>query len=112
MIPSGAIAHAPSQPDPATLIAHALAGIGSALLLAFGVAAFTRRGSRSYLLVVLALVALAGRTLVSTATMFGPLSPELHHLAEHGLDAMLATFLLAAIYFARSTGAATEEIDR
>ncbi len=82
---------------------HLLAGVGSGLLLALGVAALGQRGSRSYLLVVLALVALLARTVVSGLAMFGPLGPELHHFAEHALDAMLATFLLGAIYYARTT---------
>ena len=81
---------------------HLLAGVGSGLLLALAVAALGQRGSRSYLLVVLALGALVARTVVSALAMFGPLGPGAHHFAEHALDAMLATFLLGAIYYARS----------
>ena len=95
------VAHAVPQPDPALLATHLLAGAGSGLLLVLGVAAFARRTSRSYLLVVLALAALAARTGVSALAMFGPLGPGVHHFAEHALDALLATCLLAAVYYAR-----------
>ena len=96
------VAHAPPQPDPMLLATHAFAGVGSGLLLVLGVAAFARRASRSYLLVVLALAALLARTAVSALSMFGPLGPGAHHFAEHALDALLATCLLAAVYYARS----------
>jgi len=95
------VAHALVQPDPMLLATHLLAGAGSGLLLVLGVAAFSRRASRSYLLVVLALAALAARTAVSALAMFGPLGPGVHHFAEHALDAVLATCLLAAVYYAR-----------
>lgn len=99
---TGPVAHVAPELDPALMATHALAGVGSGLLLALGVAAFTQRGSRSYLLVVLALGALLTRTCVSLLAVFGPLEPALHHLAEHGLDAMVATFLLLAVYYARA----------
>jgi len=97
------VIHAAPAPDPGLLGIHLLAGVGSGLLLALAVAALGQRGSRPYLLVVLALGALLARTVISGVAMFGPLDPGLHHFAEHALDAMLATFLLGAIYYARST---------
>ena len=105
--------HAPPSLDPMLVGAHLLAGIGSGLLLALGVVAFSRRASRSYLLVVLALAALVARTLVSTLAILGPLDPGLHHFAEHALDAMVAILLLGAIYFARTVapGAPDVEVD-
>ncbi|MFB6139230.1 MAG: hypothetical protein ABEJ26_02200 [Halosimplex sp.] len=103
MTPIRPVAHLASSPDPVLLAVHLLAGVGSGLLLALGVAALARRGSRSYLLVVLSLGALVARTLVSALAMYGPLGPGVHHLAEHALDAMLATFLLGAVYDARWT---------
>ena len=87
----------------------ALGGAAGAGLLGLGLAAFLRRRSRSYLLVVLALGALVARTLVSALAIFGPLDPALHHFAEHALDAMVATFLLGAIYYARTSGAIAAE---
>ncbi|WP_123535797.1 DUF7471 family protein [Halosimplex salinum] len=103
MTPLRPVAHAAPSPDPALLGIHLLAGVGSGLLLALGVVALGQRGSRSYLLVVLALGALVARTLVSGLAMFGPLGPGVHHFAEHALDAMLATFLLGAVYYGRTT---------
>jgi len=107
--PLRTVGHAQASPDPTLLGVHLLAGVGSGLLLALGVAALSRRTSRSYLLVVLALGALVGRTVVSGLAIFGPLEPSLHHFAEHALDAMVATFLLGAIYYARTTGAVAAE---
>jgi hypothetical protein len=107
--PLRTVGHAPPSPDPSLLGVHLLAGVGSGLLLALGVAALSRRTSRSYLLVVLALGALVARTLVSALAIFGPLDPALHHFAEHALDAMVATFLLGAIYYARTSGAIAAE---
>lgn len=100
--PLAPVAHAAPSADLLVVGVHLLAGVGSGLLLALAVAALGRRGSRSYLLVVLALGALLARTLVSALAMFGPLEAGLHHFAEHALDATLATFLLGAIYYARS----------
>ncbi|WP_246308380.1 DUF7471 family protein [Halosimplex rubrum] len=109
MTPLRPVAHAAPSPDPGLLGVHLLAGVGSGLLLALAVAALGQRGSRSYLLVVLALAALLARTLVSALAMFGPLDAGMHHFAEHALDAMLATFLLGAIYYARSAGPSAPE---
>lgn len=109
MTPLRPVAHAPPSPDPVVLGVHVLAGVGSGLLFALGAAALGQRGSRSYLLVVLALAALVARTVVSGLAMFGPLGPGVHHFAEHALDAMLATFLLGAVYYARSGRAVEPE---
>jgi fermentation-respiration switch protein FrsA (DUF1100 family) len=95
------VAYLPPDPDPVLVATHLAAGAGTGLLLVLGVAAYTRRGSRLYLLVVLALAALAARTAISLSAMFGVLPAGLHHFVEHALDAMVATFLLAAIYDAR-----------
>lgn len=88
--------------DLPTLAAHLLAGAGSGVLLAVGIVAFGRRQSRSYLLVVLALAALATRTAVSVLAIVRLIPPDLHHFGEHALDAMLATFLLGALWTART----------
>jgi hypothetical protein len=101
MLP-GPVAYLPPDPDPVMVATHFVAGAGSGLLLVLGVAAFARRGSRSYLLVALALAALAARTAVSLSAMFGPLPTGPHHFVEHALDALLATCLVAAVYYARS----------
>jgi hypothetical protein len=102
------VAYLPPDPDPMLVATHLVAGVGTGLLLVLAVTAFTQRGSRSYLLVVLALAALAARTAISLSAMFGPLPAELHHFVEHALDAMVATFLLAAVYDARRGGPVTD----
>jgi hypothetical protein len=105
----GPVAYLPPDPDPVLVATHLVAGVGTGLLLVLGVAAFTQRGSRSYLLVVLALSALAARTAISLSAMFGPLPANLHHFVEHALDAMVATFLLAAVYDARQDSRTVSE---
>jgi hypothetical protein len=107
--PLRTVGHASASPDPTLVGVHLLAGAGSGLLLALGVVALARRASRSYLLVVLALAALVARTVVSGLALFGPLDPAVHHFVEHALDATVATFLLGAIYYARTTGAVAPE---
>lgn len=86
-----------------------LAGVGGAVLLGGGVAAFLRRGSRSYLLVALALATLLARTGVAVAAELALVSPAAHHLGEHALDVVMAGLVIAAVYYARTAtgGAAT-----
>ena len=80
----------------------AVAGLVSALLLGLGLAAFARRRSRAYLLVVLALAALLARTLVAVGAEAGMLSLTDHHLAEHGLDVAMAALVVGAVVYART----------
>ena len=79
-----------------------IAGLGSALLLGLGLAAYARRRSRSYLLVVLALAALLARTLVAAGAEAGVLSTAVHHLAEHGLDVVMAALVVGAVVYVRT----------
>ena len=87
----------------------ALAALGGAVLLGGGLAAFLRRGSRSYLLVALALGTLLARTGVAVAAELALLDPQVHHVSEHGLDVAMAGLVIAAVYYARTAtgGAAT-----
>lgn len=78
------------------------AGAATALLAGLGLAVFVRRRSRSYLLVALALVTLFARTVVAAMTMLDALGPTPHHLIEHGLDTLMATCVVGAVYYARS----------
>ncbi|MFB6130214.1 MAG: hypothetical protein ABEJ28_05270 [Salinigranum sp.] len=78
-----------------------LAGLGSLTLLALAVAAFRRRRSRPYLLVVLALSTLLVKSLLGALTVARIVPSGVHHLTEHGLDAAMAAFLLAAVYYVR-----------
>ncbi|WP_338739612.1 DUF7471 family protein [Haloplanus salilacus] len=79
-----------------------VAAIGAATLLGLAFAAFVRRRSRPYLLLVAAFAALLGRSAVVVASLFGLLSPANHHVFEHGLDAVLVALVVAAVYYART----------
>ena len=80
-----------------------IAGVSSVAIVGLGIAAFSRRRSRSYLLITLALATLLVRTLVGGLALEEMMSFRLHHLIEHGLDGVMAVLLLAAVYFARTT---------
>ena len=100
---------------PLMLVVLAAAGLGSALLLGLGLAAFARRRSRSYLLVVLALAALLARSLVAAGAEAGVLSTAVHHLAEHGLDVVVAALVVGAVVYVRTVepdqGRARSEVE-
>jgi hypothetical protein len=95
----------PLHPAPgvsvALLVVVAAAATGAALLLGLAFAAFVRRQSRSYLLLVAAFGALLGRSVVAGGSAFGLLSPRTHHLLEHGMDVVLVALVVAAVYYAR-----------
>jgi hypothetical protein len=80
----------------------AVAALGAATLLGLALAAFVRRRSRPYLLLVVAFAALLARSAVVAASLFGLLSPANHHVFEHGLDAVLVALVVAAVYYART----------
>jgi len=84
------------------LILVTIAAMGTALLLGVAFAALVRRRSRPYLLLVAAFTALLGRSVVASFSMFGMLSPTTHHLFEHGMDVLLVTLVVAAVYYART----------
>jgi hypothetical protein len=79
-----------------------VAALGAAVLFGLAFAAFVRRRSRPYLLLVVALAALLGRSAVVGAAALGWLSPTDHHLFEHGLDVVLVALVVAAVYYART----------
>lgn len=79
-----------------------IAALGAAALLGVAFAAFVRRRSRPYLLLVAAFAALFGRSILVPMTEMGMLSPSSHHLAEHAIDVVLVALVVAAVYYARS----------
>ena len=91
-----------SELDAAMVVVLALAGIGSALVLAGALAALVRRRSRSYLLVTLALATLLARTAFAALSLAGSVEAGAHHVLEHGLDVAMAALVIAAVYDARS----------
>ncbi len=91
----------PALEVPALLLLAAGA-LGSALLLGLGLAAFARRGSRSYLLIVLALAALFGRSAVAGLAAANLMEPTSHHIVEHVLDVAMVALVIGAVYYART----------
>jgi uncharacterized membrane protein len=79
-----------------------VAAAGTAILLGLALAAFFQRRSQPYLLIVAAFAALFGRSAVAGVAVFGGLSSSSHHLLEHGLDIVLVSLVVAAVYLARS----------
>ncbi|MFC7042817.1 DUF7471 family protein [Halonotius sp. GCM10025705] len=65
-----------------------------------------RRRSRRYLLISAVLAALLSRSVAGLLTLRGLLSPGSHHFLEHGLDALIAILLLAAVYDSTTTTSA------
>lgn len=76
----------------------ALATVGTTLVLLMAITAYTRRQTRPYFLVVVAISALAVRSMVGFGTMYGYVPMGVHHLVEHGLDFLIAVCVLAAVY--------------
>jgi heme A synthase len=77
-------------------------GIASVALAGLGIVAFSRRRSRSYLLVAIALVALALKAFLGGLWLFEVLPTVQHDLLEHGLDLAIAALLMGAVYYART----------
>ncbi|WP_435181412.1 DUF7471 family protein [Halorussus sp. AFM4] len=98
--------------DPWLIVVLTAAGIVTAVLVGLALATVTRRQSRSYFLIALALVALFARTIVAVASMTGVFGDATHHLLEHGLDVTMAALVIGAVYYARSItrGGTTEGI--
>jgi len=87
----------------------ALSGLMTAAVCVFGVAAYRRRGSVSYLLVALALCVLVARPILGGLAMVGTMSPATHHTLEHGADAVIVVLVLGAAYYTRSVEQRLEE---
>jgi hypothetical protein len=50
-----------------------------------------------------------GAALVTALTATGVLTPDTHHLLEHGLDVVLVALVVAAVYYARTVERRVEE---
>jgi hypothetical protein len=88
-----------------------LSVLTSAVLVGLGVVAYSYRQSRSYLLIVLALATLVAKAVLGSLVLVQVVSMEVHHLFEHLLDVVMAVFLIAAIYYARTTSTAVATLD-
>jgi heme/copper-type cytochrome/quinol oxidase subunit 3 len=108
------VLHLGTDRSPASLEALALpsvlllTGIASSVVVGLAVVALAQRRSRSYLLITVALGTLLARTLVGGLAMNGMVQLEIHHLAEHGLDGVMAVLLITAVYYARTTERTTD----
>lgn len=78
-----------------------VAALLAALVIGVALAALLQRRSAPYLLVTLAFVTLLARTGVGVALMTGSVDSTTHHTVEHGLDAVMAGLVIAAVYTAR-----------
>lgn len=98
--------HVGSDEGLLSLVLLAAAAV-TTVLFGLSLVVAVRRRSRRYLLVSATLAALLSRSIVGLATVRGLLSAGGHHFLEHGLDAVIALLLLAAIYDS-TTNRATE----
>ena len=81
----------------------AVGALVAAGVLGVAVAALHRRPSWPYLLVALALGTLFVRFVAGVVYVRGSVSPETHHLLEHGLDVAMAALVIGAVLVARET---------
>jgi hypothetical protein len=88
--------------QPVLVVTLLAASVGALTVLALATAALALRRSVSYGLVTAALTTLAVRTAVAWLTIANLLSTQLHHLLEHGLDVIMASLVIGAVYYART----------
>ena len=91
--------------DSTLAVLLAVGGLCAAGVVGLALSALVQRRSWPYLLVALALGALLVRIVAGVGYMHGSLSPETHHLLEHGLDVAMAALVIAAVAFAREASA-------
>lgn len=88
---------------PVLLAVILLAAFGTVSLFLLSLVVLARRPTKRYLLVTVALGALVFRTAVGLGTVFGFVPMTIHHLVEHGLDFLIATLILSAVYLSGSS---------
>ena len=100
MMPSNALAQGWLNPQlaPVLVAVIALAVVGTALLFAVGLVAYSRRRSTRYLLITVVLGMLVARSIVGLGTVLGLVPMTVHHLVEHGFDFLIAVLILFAVY--------------
>jgi hypothetical protein len=82
----------------ALLVVLGLATVGTLTLFLVGLAAYRRRGTRVYLLLLVALGLLVSRSIVGFGTAMGAVPMPIHHLVEHSSDFAIAALVLYALY--------------
>ncbi|AEH36907.1 DUF7471 family protein [Halopiger xanaduensis] len=83
---------------PVLLAVIVLAVVGTTILFACGVVAYSRRRSRRYLLITVVLGLLVARSITGLGTVFGLVPMTAHHLVEHSFDFAIAVLVLYAVY--------------
>jgi len=82
----------------ALLVVIGLATLGTLALFLVAAAGASRRRSRPYLLLTVAIGLLVARSLVGLGTALGAVPMPVHHLAGHGVDLSIALLVLAAVF--------------
>ncbi|MFO7926653.1 MAG: DUF7471 family protein [Halobacteriota archaeon] len=85
----------------------ALAGVGTGILLVLALVAYTRRRTRTYALVTLAIGTLFFRSIVGLGTVSGVVPMSVHHLIAHAIDFVIAGLILYAAYGSGPSGSTT-----
>jgi cell division protein FtsW (lipid II flippase) len=96
---------------PALLVAICLAALGTVALFCIGLVACFRRPTRRYLLVSLALAILVFQTIIGLGTVLGYVPMTVHHFIQHGLDFLIATLILVAVYLSGSKSSTPIRLD-
>jgi len=76
----------------------AIAGIGTGVLFAVSLVAYSRRRNRQFLLISVAVGALLARSIIGAGTVLGYVPMAVHHFVEHSLDFVIAAVVLYAVY--------------
>lgn len=76
----------------------ALAGVGTGVLFLVALVAYSRRRTRTYGIITVAIGMLFFRSVVGLGTVAGLVPMAVHHLMEHGLDFVIAALILYAVY--------------
>jgi heme A synthase len=75
-----------------------LSALGTLALFVVAAASTHRRRSRPFVLLTVAIGLLVLRSVVGIGTVLGVVPMVVHHLAEHGIDFLIAVLVLSAIY--------------
>ncbi len=84
--------------SPLLLAVIAIAGIGTGVLFAVSLVAYSRRRNRQFLLISVAVGALLARSIIGAGTVLGYVPMAVHHFVEHSLDFVIAAVVLYAVY--------------
>ncbi len=84
--------------SPLLLAVIAIAGLGTGVLFAVSLVAYSRRRNRQFLLISVAVGALLARSIIGAGTVLGYVPMAVHHFVEHSLDFVIAAVVLYAVY--------------